>query len=116
MTKKNTPINYIEFKAKNLSEIKQFYNKVFGWTFTDYGDSYTAFTDSGVEGGFELSKEPIVNGVLVVLQHNNLVELKQKIIAAGAIINIDIFSFPGGSRFHFLDPSGNELAVWCEEE
>jgi len=110
-----TPINYIEFKSTDLDASKRFYSNVFGWTFTDYGGSYTAFADSGVEGGFELSQKPIVNGVLVVLHHNNLNEIKEKIIAAGAKINIDIFSFPGGSRFHFLDPSGNELAVWCEE-
>ena len=110
-----TPINYIELKSTNLKTTKAFYASIFGWTFTDYGERYTAFTDSGIEGGFELSEEPIVNGVLVVLHHNNLVEIQEKIIAAGAKINIAIFSFPGGSRFHFIDPSGNELAVWCKD-
>ncbi|WP_394974613.1 VOC family protein [uncultured Croceitalea sp.] len=111
----NTPINYIEFKSTDLETTKAFYSGVFGWTFTDYGDGYIAFTESGIEGGFELTQEPIVNGALVVLHHNDLKAIKEKIIAAGAKINIDIFSFPGGSRFHFIDPSGNELAVWCEE-
>lgn len=115
MSKEKTLINYIEFKAKDLTAIKNFYSKTFGWFFTDYGDGYTAFAESGVEGGFELSNEPIVNGVLVVLHHSNLIEIKNKIITAGGSISQEIFSFPGGSRFHFLDPSGNELAVWCEE-
>ena len=115
MSKKKTPINYIEFKAKDLAAIKNFYSKAFGWVFTDYGDGYTAFAESGMEGGFQLSNKPIVNGVLVVLHHTNLTKIKEEIIAVGGTISQEIFSFPGGSRFHFLDPSGNELAVWCEE-
>ena len=111
---KNTPINYVEFKAKNLEEIKSFYGEAFGWKFTDYGPTYTAFSESGVEGGFELSKEPIVNGVLVVLHHDNLEAIKEKVVGLGGEIAVDIFSFPGGRRFHFLDPSGNELAIWTE--
>jgi len=110
----NTPINYIEFKSTDLAATKTFYSSVFGWTFTDYGETYTAFTDSGVEGGFELTTQPIVNGVLVVLHHSDLEEIKVKVIQAGGKISVDIFSFPGGKRFQFLDPSGNELAVWHE--
>ena len=114
MNKNNTHINYIEFKAKDLQATKKFYSQAFGWVFTDYGDGYTAFSDSGVEGGFELTNEPITNGVLVVLHHINLPEIKEKIIDSGGKISVDTFSFPGGSRFHFLDPSGNELAIWSE--
>lgn len=110
----NTPINYIEFKSTDLEQTKQFYNKAFGWTFTDYGPTYTAFSDSGVEGGFELTEDPIKNGVLVVLHHENLEAIKKNVMGLGAKISVDIFSFPGGRRFQFLDPSGNELAVWCE--
>ena len=113
MSKKSIPINYIEFKSTDLNTTKTFYHEAFGWTFTDYGDHYTAFAKSGIEGGFELTTKPIVNGALVVLHHNNLKEVKEKVIKLGATITIDIFSFPGGSRFHFIDPSGNELAVWC---
>ena len=112
---KNTPINYIEFKAKDLEKIKTFYKAAFGWTFTDYGSTYTAFADSGIEGGFELTEDDIVNGVLVVLHHDNLEQIKQHVIDCGGKITQDIFSFPGGSRFHFTDPSGNELAIWREE-
>ena len=108
------PINYIEFKSTNLEETKQFYSKAFGWTFTDYGPSYTAFSDSGLEGGFEFTEDPIQNGVLVVLYHENLEAIKEKVMALGAKISVEIFSFPGGRRFHFLDPSGNELAIWSE--
>jgi predicted enzyme related to lactoylglutathione lyase len=109
------PINYIEFKSNNLNETKEFYSNAFGWKFKDYGPNYTAFSDSGIEGGFEHNKEPINNGVLVVLHYDNLEIIKEKIIGLGAKISVDIFSFPGGRRFQFLDPSGNELAIWTEE-
>ena len=110
-----TVINYIEFKASNLEAIKDFYASCFGWKFTDYGPAYIAFSESGLEGGFELTQDAIVNGALVVLYHTNL-EIIQKIIQDnGGIISKPVFSFPGGRRFHFLDPSGNELAIWSDQ-
>lgn len=114
MASSNTLINYIEFKAHDLEKIKAFYSSVFGWTFTDYGPTYTAFSHSGLEGGFEKTDAPIVNGALVVLYNSNLEEILERVKAAGAKISVDVFSFPGGRRFHFLDPSGNELAIWSE--
>ncbi|NAS30778.1 VOC family protein [Flavobacteriaceae bacterium R38] len=112
---KNNHINYVEFKANNLEAVKNFYQKAFNWTFTDYGPTYTAFSESGLEGGFEKTEEHIVNGVLVVLYHENLDVIKDKIIETGGGIAKDIFSFPGGQRFHFTDPAGNELAVWSDK-
>lgn len=114
MEAKDNHINYIEFKAKDLQEIKRFYQASFGWSFVDYGDTYIAFSDSGLEGGFEKTENAIVNGVLIVLYHHNIESIKNKIIDIGGRITKDIFSFPGGRRFHFLDPSGNELAVWSD--
>lgn len=112
---KDNHINYVEFKAKNLEEIKAFYKKSFNWTFTDYGPTYTAFSESGLDGGFAQDDNEIVNGALVVLYHQNLELIKNKIIESKGIISRDIFSFPGGRRFHFIDPSGNELAVWSDK-
>ena len=112
----NNHINYIEFKSTNLEDTKSFYSKAFGWTFTDYGPNYTAFENAGMQGGFEITDKPVYNGVLVVLLHNNLEEIKQRILDLGGKLSVDIFAFPGGKRFQFLDPSGNELAVWCETE
>jgi predicted enzyme related to lactoylglutathione lyase len=114
MNGKNTLINYIEFKAQDLEAIKTFYTSVFGWTFTDYGPSYTSFANSGVAGGFELTEEPTVNGALVVLYAQNLEAIQKEVEKAGGKIVVPIFSFPGGRRFQFLDPSGNELAIWSE--
>lgn len=109
-------INYIEFKAPDLDAIKTFYQNVFGRSFTDYGPTYTAFSGSGVEGGFEKTEDKIVNGVLVVLHHEDLESIQAKVEDAGGQISVPIFSFPGGQRFQFLDPSGNELGIWTETE
>lgn len=115
MKARDNHINYVEFKAKNLEKIKGFYTAAFNWNFTDYGLSYVAFSESGLEGGFEKTEIEIVNGALIVLYHTDLEQIKKRIIAAGGIISKDIFSFPGGHRFHFEDPSGNELAVWSDK-
>ena len=114
MKPKNNHINYVEFKAKDLESVKTFYTKAFGWTFSDYGPKYTAFSNSGLEGGFEASEHPNVTGALVVLYHDDLEFIKHKVIDCGGKISVDIFSFPGGKRFQFLDPAGNELAVWSD--
>ncbi len=109
-------INYIEFKTHDLDKIKRFYSAVFNWQFTDYGPNYTAFQNSGLEGGFEVTEESITNGALVVLYHQDLRTTLNKIEEHGGTIVQDIFEFPGGKRFHFTDPSGNELAVWSDKE
>lgn len=110
----NNTIHYVEFKAPDLQAVKDFYSQAFAWEFTDYGPDYTAFSNSHLEGGFERSEEPIVNGALIVLYHDDLEKIKSKLEGMGATISVDIFSFPGGRRFHFLDPAGNELAIWTE--
>jgi predicted enzyme related to lactoylglutathione lyase len=112
----NNHINYIEFYANDLDKIKEFYSSVFNWKFTDYGPQYTGFSNAGLEGGFEKTEKPITNGVLVVLYHKDLEETHKKVIEAGGKITKEIFSFPGGKRFQFTDPSGNELSVWLSEE
>lgn len=112
----NNHINYIEFKAHDLEAVKTFYNKAFGWRFTDYGPNYVAFEASGIDGGFEKTEQAISNGALIVIYHDNLKQAKAKVLEFGGTLSVDIFSFPGGSRFQFLDPSGNELSVWCHDK
>ena len=97
-----TPINYIEFKATDIEATKKFYNAVFGWEFTDYGPTYTSFSESHIAGGFEYTTDKIVNGALIVLLNDNLKEIKSKVKGAGGTICKDIFSFPGGERFEFF--------------
>jgi predicted enzyme related to lactoylglutathione lyase len=108
-------INYVELPAKNIPATKAFFETAFAWSFIDYGEEYTAFSDSGIEGGFFLSElvSRTENGAcLLVLLSDDLEATEQRVIKAGGIISQAIFSFPGGRRFHFTEPSGNELAVW----
>lgn len=110
-------INYVEFPAKDIAKTKQFFSSVFGWTFEDFGPEYTAFSNQGLDGGFfksDLSTSTKNGSALVVFFSNNLEETLAKIEAAGGGIIKPIFSFPGGRRFHFSDPNGNEYAVWAE--
>lgn len=108
-------INYVELKSTDLIATKAFYQKAFGWTFIDYGDQYAAITGAGLDGGFEYTTDQIINGALVVLYHSQLDAVFQSVTKAGGQISKEIFEFPGGKRFHFLDPSGNELAVWSDQ-
>jgi uncharacterized protein len=110
----NNQMDYIEFPATDIAATKRFYSTVFGWSFTDYGPDYTSFHDGRMAGGFTTSAEPVKGGPLVVVYSKALEESQQKVVAAGGKIVIEPFEFPGGRRFHFADPNGNELAVWSE--
>lgn len=107
-------INYLEFPAKNLPSLKAFYGTCFGWTFTEYGPNYLAFNDGMLDGGFTTENASVMaSGVpLVILYSEALEKTKKTIVEHGGSIRKDIYSFPGGRRFHFADPDGNELAVW----
>jgi predicted enzyme related to lactoylglutathione lyase len=107
-------IDYIELPATDLPATKRFYVDVFGWKFTDYGPDYTSFEDGRLAGGFTKDGKIAKGGPLVVIYADNLEAVEAKVRQAGATIVKPIFSFPGGRRFHFSDPSGNELAVWSE--
>lgn len=109
-------INYIELPLVHKTETKAFYSRVFGWVFTDWGEHYISFTGAAVEGGFngESGVNPSSPGVLVVLYAKDLPGKLEAITQAGGKIKQAIYDFPGGRRFHFLDPNGNELAVWSE--
>jgi len=111
----NGKIDYLEMPAGNgtLDSMKSFYSRAFGWSFTDYGPTYSAFSE-GLDGGFdaEISLQPLP---LPVLYADNLETALSSVEEAGGEITKDIFLFPGGRRFHFKDPAGNELAVWSEK-
>jgi predicted enzyme related to lactoylglutathione lyase len=113
-SKPDKQIDYIEFPAIDITRTKHFYETVFGWKFEDYGPAYTSFVDGRIAGGFTTDRPESAGGVLVVVYGGDLVAVQKKVEAAGGKISKEIFSFPGGRRFHFLDPSGNELAVWSD--
>lgn len=116
MPNQHHTINYIELPATDLTATKEFYGKVFGWTFTDWGPEYVSFAGAGIDGGFRTDGQVASEkaGVLPVIYSQNLEATRDAIVAAGGQIIQPIFSFPGGRRFHFVDPNGNELAVWSE--
>ena len=110
-------INYVELPAKNIELVKAFFTSVFGWSFVDYGPDYTAFSNQGLDGGFfksDLSVSTENGSALIVFYSKNLEQTRSKIENAGGSIIKPIFSFPGGRRFHFSDPNGNEYAVWSD--
>lgn len=112
-------INYVEFPAKDIEKAKGFFNTVFGWSFTDYGPEYTAFDNEGLDGGFFKSDLSVSTGngsALIVFYSNDLDGTLAKIETAGGTVVKPIFAFPGGRRFHFSDPNGNEYAVWSDAD
>lgn len=111
-------INYVEFPAKDLNKAKRFFSSVFNWSFTDYGPEYTAFSNAGIEGGFyqsDISSAVNTGSALIVFYSNNLEKTQEKIEKEHGLILKPIFSFPGGRRFHFTDPNGNEFAAWSDK-
>ena len=108
-------LDYVEFPAIDLEATKAFFERAFNWQFTDYGPEYTAFADEGLNGGFFKSdlKSHSKNGAaLLVFYSDQLEQSYEQVIEAGGKVSKEIFAFPGGRRFHFTEPSGNEFAVW----
>lgn len=117
MAQEDQKIDYIEMHASDFDAVQAFYEAAFGWTFTDYGPEYRAFNDGKLDGGFrksELKSRPAAGSALVILYAKDLESTRQTVIDSGGLIVEDIFSFPGGRRFQFADPHGNELAVWSD--
>ncbi len=114
---RNEKLNYVEFSAANLESTKSFFSSVFGWEFTDYGPEYTAFSNQGLDGGFfkaERCSHTNTGGALLIFYSTHIESTLQNIVLNGGEITRPIFEFPGGFRFHFIEPSGNEFAVWSE--
>lgn len=110
-------IHYVEYPSRNLEATKAFFQTAFGWSFVDYGPEYAAFSDQGLDGGFfqsEMAASTDNGSALIVFYSAQLEETQAKITAAGGQIVKPIFAFPGGRRFHFTEPGGNEFAVWAD--
>lgn len=110
-------INYLELPARDIEATQAFFRRVFSWQFTDYGPDYTAFSNAGIEGGFfraDLAASSGRGSALVIFYSKDLEGTQARIEAAGGTIIKPIFPFPGGRRFHFTEPSGNEFAVWSD--
>ena len=105
-------LDYLELPGGELPASKAFYNQAFGWKFIDYGPGYAAF-DEGIDGGLD-AQDGGVKVPLPILYTHDLEAMLARVEAAGGTVVKPIFAFPGGRRFHFRDPAGNELAVWSE--
>ena len=111
-------LNYVEFAASNLEATKAFFIQAFGWQFQDFGPDYSAFADEGLDGGFyraDLASSAESGAALMVFYSADLEATQAAVEQAGGSICKPIFAFPGGRRFHFTEPSGNELAVWSDQ-
>jgi predicted enzyme related to lactoylglutathione lyase len=106
-------IDYVEIPVTDLNKARDFFAALFGWTFQSFGDDYMSFNDGRMDGGFRRSSEPApVTGVLVVFFSTDIERDLDRVQQLGATISEPIFSFPGGRRFHFVDPTGTEFAIW----
>jgi uncharacterized protein len=111
-------IDYVEFPSptkESHAAAKRFYGEVFGWSYKAWGDEYSDTKDSGINSGISSAGEHRPSKPLVVLYSSNLEAARERVIKAGGRISKDIVSFPGGRRFQYLDPSGNELGVWSDK-
>jgi predicted enzyme related to lactoylglutathione lyase len=108
-------ISYIEFTTTDIERTKQFYAKVFGWSFQDWGPDYIGIEGAGIDGGFSKGEPHEGAGApLAILYSADLKATEAAVLAAGGSIVTPTFEFPGGRRFHFSDGAGNVLGVWSE--
>lgn len=107
-------IDYIEIPVTDPAKAREFFAALFGWTFEDWGADYISFTDGRIAGGFARSESPApATGALLIFFSTDLERDRKRVIELGASISKDIFPFPGGRRFHFIDPVGTEYAIWA---
>lgn len=109
-------IDYIEIPVTDPARARDFLVALFGWSTQDWGPDYVSFSDGRLEGGLRRAEEPAPStGVLIVFYSQDLERDRARVVELGATISQDIFSFPGGRRFHFVDPVGTEYAIWSED-
>ncbi len=114
MSDKHHRVDFFELPTTDITRAKTFYAKAFGWTFVDYGPDYADIQGAGLSGGLRaVSERPPVGGALVILYSDDLEASEKAVVDAGATIT-ERHEFPGGRRFHFADPSGNDLAIWTK--
>lgn len=107
-------IAHVEFASRNIGVTKGFLEKAFAWSFTDYGPEYKAPANAGPDGGVFQSADDAIKPPLVILKADDLAEAEKAVKLAGGVITQPPFAFPGGRRFHFREPGGNEMAVWSQ--
>lgn len=107
------PINYIEFESSDLTGSRNFFESAFGWRFVDYGPDYVGVEGAGLDGGIARAGAERAKPLAILFAHD-LDAAEAAVRTAGGEITREQYDFPGGRRFHFREPGGNELAVWAE--
>ena len=111
-------VDYVELTVPDIGRAERFYADAFGWAFTGYGPEYAGFRTPGREreaGGLRYDAAgPRTGGPLVLLFSADLDATLSAVRGAGGEVVAGPYEFPGGRRFHFRDPAGNELGVWAE--
>ena len=108
-------IDYVEIPVTDMKKSRAFFEEMFGWEFVEWGDEYYSFNDGRLDGGIRLAPEPApATGVLLVFYSDDLERDVERVKTLGGTISQEIFAFPGGRRFHFIDPVGTEFAIWSE--
>ena len=109
-------IDYIEIPVTDLHRAREFFTAMFGWEFQEWGDDYMSFADGRLNGGLRRATEPTpATGILLVFYTEDLERDVARVQELGATISQEAFAFPGGRRFHFIDPVGTEYAMWTEK-
>ncbi|WP_029042397.1 VOC family protein [Cucumibacter marinus] len=108
-------IDYVEFSSPEIGKTKAFFQAAFGWDFVDYGPDYQAFANAGIDGGVDGHSESRIEP-LVILKTDDINAALERVENAGGVVTVPIFDFPGGRRFQFREPGGNEMAVWALPE
>ncbi|MFK4812523.1 VOC family protein [Devosia sp. ZW T5_3] len=108
-------IDYIEFPSTNRGQTSAFFQAAFGWGMTSYGPDYDGLNDAGIDGGVDQASGKVA-ATMAIVRTDDLDAAEQRVIKAGGVITRAQFDFPGGRRFHFREPGGNELAVWVARE
>lgn len=115
--RKESQIDYVEIPVTDMGKAREFLGAMFGWEFQEWGPEYSSFNDGRLDGGLRLAEESApASGVLIVFYSEDLERDYQRVQDLGATISQEIFSFPGGRRFHFVDPVGTEFAIWTATE
>ena len=108
-------LNYVELPVKDVAGARDFYAGAFGWSFTDYGTEYAASEVGEVALGLNGTSDQPIPNILPLIEVADLEAALESVAAAGGTITVPIFAFPGGRRFHFTDPAGNELGAFVNE-
>ena len=104
-------LNYVELPVPETGPAKAFYERVFGWEMSDFGPTYAATTSGDTDIGLQAEPEEATRAPLPVIEVDDLEATLAAVQDAGGAVVRPIFSFPGGRRFHFVDPGGNEMAA-----